>query len=124
MNIEASEFGSIVINGKTFDHDVVIFPDKIEERKKWITKDKHGTSHKFTKEEMEEYLQKANTDKIKTLIVGTGQYGKLGLLPETRELLEELGIEVKELETPEAVKYFIDIGESREEKLGIFHITC
>lgn len=51
MKIEAPGFGSIRIDGEEHNHDVVIFPEKVAERKKRITKEKHGTSHKFTREE-------------------------------------------------------------------------
>lgn len=124
MEIEASTFGSITIDGEKYDHDVVIFPSRIERRKKWITKDEHGTSHKFTRKEMEEYLRKVDTDQIEVVVVGTGQYGRLGLLDEAKKLLEEKGIEVVELKTPEAAKQFERREEPRERKLGIFHVTC
>ncbi|KXA90858.1 hypothetical protein AKJ57_03345 [candidate division MSBL1 archaeon SCGC-AAA259A05] len=124
MNIESTEFGSITIDGEKLDHDIVIYPDKIGERKKWITKEKHGTSHKFTREEMEEYLNQVDTEKLRVILIGTGQYGKLGLLDETKRLLEDMGIKSIELKTSEAVERFEKMEESREEKLGIFHVTC
>ncbi|KXA98983.1 hypothetical protein AKJ41_06220, partial [candidate division MSBL1 archaeon SCGC-AAA259O05] len=71
MNIESTEFGSITIDGEKLDHDIVIYPDKIEKRKKWITKEKHGTSHKFTREEMEEYLNQVDTEKLRVILIGT-----------------------------------------------------
>lgn len=124
MDIEAPSFGSIMIDGEEHDHDVVIFPERTAERKKWITKEKHGTSHKFTREEMEEYLEKVDTDRIEKTIVGTGQYGKLGLLDEAKELLEERGIEIVEAKTPEAARLFSEGEKPRGQKLGIFHVTC
>lgn len=122
MKIEKTKFGSIWIEGEKYNHDVVLYPDGIEKRKKSITKNKHGTSHKFTREEMEEYLRKVDTEKIDLLVVGTGQYGKLYLLPETKKLLEEKGIKAVELETPDAIKRFNQEGKARN--LGIFHVTC
>lgn len=124
MEIEGTEFGSITIDGKKYDYDVVIFPGEIVERKKWITKDKHGTSHRFTREEMEEYLEKVDTEDIETVIVGTGQYGKLGLLDEAKKLLKEKNIEVVELKTSAAIKRFNALSESKEKNIGIFHVTC
>lgn len=124
MRIEASSFGRISINGEEYDHDVVIFPDKIEKRKKWITKEKHGTSHKFTCEEMEEYLKRVDTDEMEVVVVGTGQYGRLGLLDEVKELLDEKGIKAVEMKTPQAAERFTEGKESRDQRLGIFHVTC
>lgn len=124
MSIEDTNFGSITIDGKKYTHDIVIYPDHVEKRKKWITKQKHGTSHKFTQEEMSEYINNVDSEEIKVVVVGTGQYGKLKLLNETREYLKEKEIEVIELKTPEAIKYFEKRAETRKQKIGIFHVTC
>lgn len=124
MKIEDTSFGEIIVDGEKYDHDIVITPSQIERRKKWITKNKHGTSHKFTREEMEEYLGNLEVEDIEIAVIGTGQYGKLGLLKETRELLEEKGIETVERKTPEAIEFFNENKKPRERKLGIFHVTC
>ncbi len=46
MKIEETRFGNITIDGKTYDHDVVIrlFGDVIK-RKKKLSKKYYGTSH-------------------------------------------------------------------------------
>ncbi|KXB03218.1 hypothetical protein AKJ47_02670 [candidate division MSBL1 archaeon SCGC-AAA261G05] len=124
MNIEETGFGWITIDGKKYDHDLVIYPNAIEERKKWITKEKHGTSHMFTRKEMEEYLKNVEPEEIEVVVIGTGQYGKLGLLDEAKKLLEENEIEAVELKTPKAVERFEEGEEPRSRKLGIFHVTC
>ena len=118
MRVEYPKFGRIVINGETYGHDVVIYPSgKVEERKKWVSKNKHGTSHRLDPEELREYLK----EDFDVLVVGTGFYGYLSLLPESRELVE--GKEVIELPTGKAVEKFNAL---RREKrvLGIFHVTC
>lgn len=71
MEFQETSFGSIKIDGKNYDHDVVIFSGGIERREKSISKRKHGTRHKFTKEEMKNYIQ-GKSDQIKLLVVGTG----------------------------------------------------
>ncbi|KXB00428.1 hypothetical protein AKJ42_00615 [candidate division MSBL1 archaeon SCGC-AAA261C02] len=114
----------MTIDGEKHDHDIAIYPDKTGGRKKWITKEGHGASHKFTRGEMEEHLGRVDTEKLKVVLIGTGQYGKLGLLDETKNLLEDMGIKSIELKTPEAAERFGAMEESREEKLGIFHVTC
>lgn len=124
MEIESREFGKIIIDGQTYTHDVVIFPDTIKKRKKWITKQQHGTSHKFTREEMEEYLRQVDQDQLTTVVIGTGHYGKLGLLDETKELLKEKEIQFVERKTPEAIAYYVKSDHPRSKTLGIFHVTC
>ena len=116
--IEKVEFGRIIINGKEYQHDVIIYPSgKIEKRKKWISKEKHGTSHKLDPEELREYLK----EEFEVLVVGTGIYGMLYLLPESKKLTE--GKDVIEKPTPEAAKVFNELKEKKK-TLGIFHITC
>ena len=121
--IEETSFGSVTIDGVIYDHDVVILPDEIIRRKKEITKNKHGTSHKFTKEEMKFYLNRVDISDINLVIVGTGQYGKLGLKPETKKLLEENDIEYEQVKTPELIKQYKN-SDSRKNSITIIHVTC
>jgi hypothetical protein len=118
MKLEYPGFGEIVVDGREYKHDIVIYPDgRIGRRRKEISKRKHGTSHKLDPEELREYLR----EDFDALIVGTGMYGKLSLLPESRKLVE--GKEVVELPTGEAVKLFNEL-QGRKRILGIFHVTC
>lgn len=113
-------FGSITIDGREYEHDVVVGPDGIREREKWISKERQGTSHRFTRQELTEYLEDAGD--VEVVVVGTGQYGRLSLLDEARELLREKDIELVEAKTPRAIKEY----ERRDKgiTLGIFHVTC
>jgi len=120
LKIENTEFGEVTVNGQSYDHDIVVFSDQIIERKKWITKDKHGTSHKFTRDEMKEYIESAHGQKMDKVVIGTGQYGKLGLLPEAEEYLEEKSIEYEMKKTSDLVGEEID----EEKNLVIIHVTC
>ncbi len=120
LKIEDSEFGKVTVDGNSYDHDIVIFHDKIIRRKKWITKEKHGTSHKFTRDEMEDYMDMISDSIIDEVIVGTGQYGKLSLLPETRDYLDERDIRYREKKTANLVGDKID----EENTMLIIHVTC
>ena len=118
MKLEYPAFGRITLDGKTYDHDIVIYPSgRVERRKKWLSKEKHGTSHKLDPEELREYLK----EDFDVIIVGTGMYGYLSLLPESRELVG--GKEVHELSTGKAVELFNELNGKRK-VLGIFHVTC
>ncbi len=60
-------FGKIIVDGTTYEHDIVIYPSgRVERRKKEISKQKHGTSHKLDPKELKEYL----TEDFDVLIVG------------------------------------------------------
>lgn len=116
--IDRVEFGRIWVDGVEYTHDIVVYPSgKIEERKKWLSKGKHGTSHKLDPEELREYLK----EDFDILVIGTGIYGFLNLIPESRALVRDR--RVIEKPTPEAIKLF---NELKKEKrvLGVFHITC
>ncbi len=124
MEIDSTSFGHITIDGKEYQYDVVLYPSGVERRDKWITKREHGTSHKFTREELEEYLENAGSKEINVLYVGTGQQGKLGLLKEAKDLLDEKNIELAEYRTPKAAEKYNEDDRDRNKKLGIFHVTC
>ncbi|AEH23734.1 Mth938-like domain-containing protein [Pyrococcus yayanosii] len=112
------KFGRITIDGRTFEHDIVVYPSgRIDRRRKEISKRKHGTSHRLDPEELKEYLK----EDFDVLLVGTGIYGMLSLLPEAKELVKNR--EVIEKPTPEALELFEEL---RKEKrvLAIFHVTC
>ncbi|CAB49578.1 Mth938-like domain-containing protein [Pyrococcus abyssi] len=118
MKVEEVRFGHVRIDGKDFDHDIVIYPSgKIERRKKEISKRKHGTSHKLDPEELKEYL----IEDFDLLLVGTGIYGMLSLLPESRELVKDK--EVIEKPTKEALKLLEELW-SKKKILAIIHVTC
>ena len=118
MKVEFPGFGKIVVDGTVYSHDIVIYPSgKIEERKKWLSKGKHGTSHKLDPDELKEYL----TEDFDVLIVGTGFYGYLSLLPESRELIKDK--EIHELPTGKAVELLNELWGKRK-VLAIFHVTC
>jgi len=118
MKVEYPGFGRIAINGETYEHDVVIYPSgKVEERKKGISKRKHGTSHRLDPEELREYLK----EDFDVLVVGTGFYGYLSLLSESRELVK--GKDLIELPTGKAVEKFNELS-GRKRVLAVFHVTC
>jgi hypothetical protein len=52
MEIESTTFGTITIDGKTYEHDVVIrLSGEVMKRKKKLSKKYYGTSHVLSKDE-------------------------------------------------------------------------
>jgi hypothetical protein len=52
MEIEGTKFGSITIDRKTYEHDVVIrLSGEVIKRKKKLSKKYYGTSHVLSKDE-------------------------------------------------------------------------
>jgi len=52
MKIESTTFGTITIDGKTYEHDVVVrLSGEVVKRKKKLSKKLYGTSHVLSKDE-------------------------------------------------------------------------
>jgi len=59
MEIEGTTFGTITIDGKTYEHDVIIrFSGELVKRKKKLSKKYYGTSHVFSKDEAKFVFEK------------------------------------------------------------------
>jgi len=118
MTIDGTEFGSITIDGTTYDHDVVIrLGGEVVKRKKKLSKRLYGTSHTVSEDEARFVYEKG----CKELIFGTGQHASAGLSPEAAAFFEKKGCKVVLDATPRAIKSF---NASREPKIGLFHVTC
>lgn len=119
MKIERTEFGSVTIDGKTYDHDVLIrMSGKVRKRKKKLSKKYYGISHTISLEEAEFVYKKG----CKELILGTGQNGNVRLSPEAAGFFAAKRCEVFAEPTPQAIKTF-NRSESKR-KIGLFHVTC
>jgi hypothetical protein len=73
MEIEGTTFGTITIDGKTYEHDVIIrLSGEVVKRKKKLSKKYYGTSHVLSKDEAKFVFEKG----CEQLILGAGQMGK------------------------------------------------
>lgn len=118
MPIDGSEFGSITIDGKTYEHDVIIhLSGKVEKRRKKLSKEQYGTSHIISKAEAKSVFE----DGCDLLIIGAGQQGNVHLSPEASAYFKKKGCHVTLQPTPEAIRSF---NQSREKKIGLMHVTC
>ena len=98
MKIDGTTFGEIIIDGKTYDHDVVIrLSGGIVKRKKKLSKCLYGTSHVLSKDEAKFLFEKG----CKQIIIGSGQYGNVHLSREAEAYFAKHGCQV-----------------------GLFHVTC
>jgi hypothetical protein len=118
MTIEGTEFGSITIDGTTYDYDVIIrLNGDIEKRKKKLSKALYGTSHVISKDEAKFIYE----DGCETLIIGAGQEGNVALSPEASAYFNKKGCKVLAEPTPEAIQSF---NQSKAKKIGLMHVTC
>jgi hypothetical protein len=118
MPIDATEFGAITIDGKTYAHDVLIrLSGEVEKRRKKLSKQEYGTSHIISKAEAKFVFE----DGCGLLIVGAGQQGNVRLSPEAAEYLDKKRCRVLLLPTPEAIRAF---NQAPERKIALMHVTC
>lgn len=118
MKIDGTTFGEIVIDGKTYEHDVVIrLSGEIIKRKKKLSKRLCGTSHVLSKDEAK-FLFEEGCEQI---IIGSGQFGNVRLSPEAGAYFAKHDCEVLLKPTPEAIGAF---NRSHARKIGLFHVTC
>ncbi len=99
MRLERFTFGSIRIDGVTYDQDVVIDRGKVRERKKAPSK---GFRHVFghTPLSVEEKIPW----KCRRLVVGTGAHGALPLMDDVRREAARRRVELLTLSTPKAIE--------------------
>lgn len=111
--IESYEFGSIKINGKVYNKDLIIFPNRIKEN--WWRKE----GHRLHIEDIKEVI----AEKPEVLIIGTGYYGYMEVLKEVIEKINSLGITLIIEKTKKACKIFNDFYKNKK-TVAALHLTC
>ena len=114
MNIiDSYQFGEIVINGRQYSSDVIIFPDSV--RNNWWRK----ISHQLCLDDIAEVL----TENPEVLVVGTGSSGLVKVLPEVRQVVDARGIELIVEATDKACHTYNQLCRSRR-AVAALHLTC
>jgi len=115
MRFEAFSFGSIRIDGVTYDHDVIIDRGEIQKRKKKPSKKFRG---KFghTPLSAEEQIPW----KCRRLVIGTGA-GALPVMDEVKQEARRRNVELRILPTVEAIELLKAAGADTN---AILHVTC
>ena len=116
MRFEHFSFGSIRIDGTTYDHDVVIEGDKIHKRKKKPSK-KFREAFGHTPLSIDEKIPW----ECRRLVVGSGAYGALPVMKEVKVEAKNRDIEMLILPTREAIEA---LKENADETNAILHVTC
>ena len=116
--IDATRFGSITIAGDKYENDILIrLNGEVQKRKKKLSKEIYGTSHKISLDEAKFVFE----DKADLLIVGSGQDGMVKLSDEAEAYFKEHHCKVKLARTPEAIQLWNKAGGA---VIALFHVTC
>ena len=114
MKIDSCSFGSLVINGKTYRDDLIIFPDgKI--LKPWWRKQ----GHQLTMDDLRELIDSSS----EVIVVGTGVSGRVIPDRNLKPDLAKLAIEFIAVPNEEGIKVFNKLAPERKIGGG-FHLTC
>ena len=112
--IENYSFGQILINGKKYNSDLIIFKDYIYDS--WWRKEGHNLCIDDIKEIIDE--------KPDTLIIGTGYYGLMKVPEELIEHIKSSGIkQVIVKKTGEACTEYNKLYK-KNNLIAAFHLTC
>jgi len=116
MQVQAFSFGSIRIDGVTYEHDVVIDRGEIRKRKKKPSK-KFRDAYGHTPLSLEEKIPW----KCRRLVIGTGAHGALPVMKELKDESKRRQIELVVLPTVEAIE---ELKRKLAKTNGILHVTC
>jgi hypothetical protein len=113
MKIDSYSFGRIVIDGRTYTSDVIIYPGRVDAS--WRRKE----GHLLRPADLGEAL-KAKPD---VLIIGTGYAGVMRVPPENVDRIAGQGIEAKVERTSKAVELYNELQGARI-VIAALHLTC
>ena len=115
MKFEEFSFGSIRIDGVTYEHDVLIDHGKVRKRKKKLSRALKIGGHTplSTAEDIPWDCQ--------TLVVGTGAHGALPVTEDLRAEAARRHVKLESLPTTKAIKV-LKRGPKRTN--AVLHVTC
>ena len=115
MHFGKFSFGTLRIDGSTYDQDVVIDCGEIRKRKK-------APSRKFRDEfgHTPLSIEEKIPWKCRRLVIGTGAYGRLPVMKEVKLEAERRHVELVMVPTSEAIQLI----EKESGANAILHVTC
>jgi hypothetical protein len=110
-------FGEIEVDGERYDHDIVIEAGDVKKRKKGDSKrfrDEYGHTPLSTEEKIPWGGEQ--------LIVGTGVYGKLPIMPAVEAEAKRRETKLVAMPTEQACQLLGSV--KREDTFAVLHVTC
>jgi hypothetical protein len=111
--IDSYHFGQIVINGRKYTSDVIIFPDKVQGD--WWRDESHELALKDIADIIDENPE--------ILLVGTGASGLMRVLPEVASAIEARNIQLVVQSTGEACQIYNQLSPTQR-VVAALHLTC
>ena len=111
--IDSYQFGQIVVNGKNYTSDVIIFPDRVSDN--WRRK----TGHQLHPDDLSAVI----AENPEVLVVGTGAFGLVRVLSEVEQSLDAQGTKLITEPTNEACDRYNQLCHSQR-VVAALHLTC
>jgi hypothetical protein len=116
MRFRRFTFGSIQIDGKSYEHDVVIDGGKIHKRKKKPSKAYRGAFGHTPLSIAEDIPWNCQR-----LVVGTGADGGLPVMEDVKREAQARNVELLVLPTAQAIE---ELAKRSKDTNAILHVTC
>ena len=113
VRIDSYKFGQIVVNGKTYNQDLIIFPNRV--RDGWWRRE----GHELCLDDIREVIE----EKPEVLVVGTGDSGLVKILDEVKERLKKEKIDLIAKPTKKACALYNNLSPQRK-VVAALHLTC
>jgi len=114
LKIDKTKFGSITVNGKRYENDILIRLDcTVGKRKKKLSKEVFGTSHIISLAEAEYVYQ----DGAESIIIGSGHSGMMKLSDNATEFFKQKHCQVELLPTLESMERW---NKAKGQIIGLF----
>jgi hypothetical protein len=117
MKVRLLGFGSIEVDGREYEHDIVIDGGRVRKRKKKPSKP-YRSEFGHTPLSADEDLPWGGS----RLIIGTGVYGSLPIMPEVTEKAGRRGVALTAIPTKDACHLIA--GLDKREVHAVLHVTC
>ena len=114
MHIDSYQFGEIIINGVSYNSDIIILGNSVHSN--WWRKQGHSLSA----EDVESII----AAKPSVLIVGCGASAMMMVPDQTRQVLQEHNICLEVLDTYKAVQRFNELSQKDVDVAAALHLTC
>ena len=116
MRFTGYSFGSVRVDGVTYDHDLIIDRGKIRKRKKAASKQFRGAYGHTPLSTAEDIPWRC-----RRLVIGTGADGALPVMKQVHEEARRRNIDLVVLPTAEAVRVLTGAGQGTN---AVLHVTC
>jgi hypothetical protein len=116
MRFGRFRFGSIEVDGKTYEHDLLVDRGRIRKRRKGPSK-QYRPRYGHTPLSLAEDIPWS----CHRLVVGSGADGALPVMEDVAEEARRRGVELVVLPTPQALE---ELGRVGEDTNAILHVTC